>query len=215
MDQLVASEPTPMRDGALLIGGLIHVQHQISRLSFTKGFSPCQRVLGMHPDSRLGNSAYALSPVSLDAHAHRHHLSRTHGVENCSHDSVCQGRLVSFTQSSPVAQPFQAHDRPCGWTALPPLEGRQSGKTPAGVVKRTTHRYSQRADLRWQDVGVLACSWRVSASLQPPLAPRPDFADVVLARSKLAVARTTRASQRTDFCVTAAAVRGHVGRRSP
>ena len=67
MNQRIASQRAPLRDRALLIEGLIHVPHQVHRLAFTKGFSPCQWVLGMDPNRRLGNSADKLSLVTWDA----------------------------------------------------------------------------------------------------------------------------------------------------
>ena len=104
MDERIAAEPTLVRDRQLLLEGLTHVPHQINRLAFTKGFSPCQWVLGMDPSSRLGNSADKLSPCHLGCHDHGHYLRRPHGAANGSHDCICPGRLVVAIAQGIVAQ---------------------------------------------------------------------------------------------------------------
>ena len=43
------------------------VPNQTNRSAFTKGFSPCQWVLGMDAKSRLGNPTDKLPPVTVDA----------------------------------------------------------------------------------------------------------------------------------------------------
>ena len=176
MDQRVASQPTLMRGCALLIEGLTRVplcSLKVSLMSRTRSVA-CRSPkvsMGCLNGCLVWTQTSGLEPLPTHClHPRWRQCSptppikdawRTHGPENCRHDSICQGRFVSLTPSSPVAQPLRAHDRCSGWTALPPLEGRQSGKTPEGAVARTSHGCSQRAELRWQGVGVLACSWRV------------------------------------------------------
>ena len=67
-----------------------------------------------------------------------HHLPHT-GAEDRSHDRDCQGRLISASPSSVLAQPLHALNATCGWTAPFLLERRQSGKTPKCEVDKTSH----------------------------------------------------------------------------
>eukprot|EP00959_Pyramimonas_sp_CCMP1952_P213964 4477122-Pyramimonas_sp.AAC.1 len=52
-------------DEKLITEACIYAPHQVNRLALTKGYSPCQWVLGMDPTTTMTNSSDKFSPTTL------------------------------------------------------------------------------------------------------------------------------------------------------